>query len=214
MRCLIIVLTAILFSCSPSKYEAISVAKGTPPLTTKDSNYLAGRCAATFPIPDTFKPIVLPTVPDSSKYFKSKSDSLASLKPKVIDRLKIEYKDTCTSAVNQYEDGFKDGEKMGYYDGKTDAEVKFNKLLNQKDIDCNRHLSNSIQSYLYKIGEAETANNLLKQSNKEKDATIAQLNKKISNKNTELWVHRLIWLIVLIWLGIRIWKNLTTIKIK
>ena len=201
-------------SCAPSKYEAISVQKGTPPITTQDSNYLAGRCVSTFPVRDNATPVVLPTVPDSSDYYKAISDSLVSLKPTVIERLKIQYKDTCTSVVDKYNDGFDLGYKMGGYEAKSAAENKFKILLDKKDADCNTELNKALQADAYLIGQWRTANTLLQQDTATYRAKIIKLQGKVSAKNKELWFWRIIAIILIAWQAWKFYRRLTTIKLR
>ncbi len=120
-------ITAVLFllvwlSCNPYKHIA-----NRPPLTPKDSAALLSRCIAISPL-DTntthFFP-QLPTLPDSVAYFKALGDSLLLVRQTVRERIKTQYKDTCTSVPYLYEDGFNTGFDAGYYDAKSTAEKMY-----------------------------------------------------------------------------------------
>jgi len=195
---LLLLLVAVVFSCSP-KYKSISVQKGTPPITTQDSNWLAGRCALTYPV-DTTKVIVLPQVPDSSNYYKNRADSIAKTKLSVIEKLKIEYKDTCRSAITKYEDGFELGYKVGVDDGKAIGEKKLQQQLSKKDIDCNTEINKARQNFNYKVGELSSANTLLQ---KEKEAIQAKLESTQGKLTTRT---RYLWALLALCIGLTVWS--------
>ena len=117
---MIVLAAIVLFSCNPTKraYKAI---EKLPPVTDNDSLRLSKRSLATFP---PKPPVLIPgktiTVikQDSADKYKRMADSLSRLTPATITQIETQYKDTCTSAVSTYNQGYKIGYKIGLYDGK------------------------------------------------------------------------------------------------
>ena len=203
MRYLLILIISLSYIGCKSAYETISK---TPPKDLKEKNLLAKRCAAEFPADIT--PVILPTVPDSSDYFKAIADSMAKLKPTVIEKLKYQYRDTCKSAVDQYEQGFDLGLKIGITECKSGSEAKFKTLLDKKDFDCNKEIQRIAQADAYLLGACRTDYELLQQENDKLKTDIVDKSKKIASKNTELWVWRIVAIILLTWQGFKFFKRI------
>lgn len=108
----------IWLSCNPYKQLA-----SRPPETAKDSARLLARCIQILPLDTTGSHFIpqIDTLPDSSAYFKAILDTLAKRGVVVKDSLIVKYKDTCTSAIAIYQDGFNIGYQMGEYEGKRKA---------------------------------------------------------------------------------------------
>ncbi len=62
--------------------------------------------------------IFLPGAADSSNYYKAKADSLKLIKQQNIVHVQTKYKDTCTTSIDNYNEGFKLGYQVGFSDGK------------------------------------------------------------------------------------------------
>lgn len=106
----------LLNSCSTLYYK---VSK-TPPLTTKDTFELSGRCVSVFKA-DTaveIRWLILPQREDSSTYFKRIADSALTADRGTREIINNVYRDTCTSAQNVYAAGYNLGYRVGLYTGK------------------------------------------------------------------------------------------------
>ncbi len=120
---LLIFSVSFLFSCDNLKrstrraYEKI---EHRPPISLDDSNRLAKRSLATFPVKEgVIKPgQILPAKPDSTAFYKEKIKTLTEQGPKIVKAFEIQYKDTCISAVGLYEQGVNFGYDVGYYEAK------------------------------------------------------------------------------------------------
>lgn len=66
---------------------------------------------------------------DSSLFFKKYLDSLSSLETTNINTVLIKYKDTCTTAIDTYNDGFNFGYNVGFYNGKLNSPVRVDTVL-------------------------------------------------------------------------------------
>lgn len=67
--------------------------------------------------------------PDSIAFYKQLSDSLQKKVPVKNNELKIIYKDTCTSAPMQYEQGFEFGYQVGQAEGKAMANIRVDTVV-------------------------------------------------------------------------------------
>jgi hypothetical protein len=113
----IVFIMVALSSCNPTRkaYEGI---KKHEPATTADSFKLATRFKTTYPQkPPVIKKGIPVVKPDSTAFFKKKLDS--ALKAGIVTRkaVEVKYKDTCTTAVDSYDDGYRFGYKLGVWDG-------------------------------------------------------------------------------------------------
>lgn len=117
-----LLVSALLFSaCNPTRYAYKQVEK-RPPLTVMDSLRLNARSLSTWPV----KPgvliegkAVIDTTKDSTAYYKRLSDQLSHQAPTIIEKIKEQYRDTCTTAVDQYEAGFALGKTIGEMSGRS-----------------------------------------------------------------------------------------------
>lgn len=89
------------------------------PETAKDSLALMDRCIKAAPIDTATNTVyIFSTMPDSSQFYRSVVDSITRIKEKVLERLEIQFKDTCIAVAENYSEGFKTGYSAGYYTGK------------------------------------------------------------------------------------------------
>jgi hypothetical protein len=66
---------------------------------------------------------------DSSTYFKHLADSVAATKMQTTIEVQMKYKDTCTTAIDTYNEGFNLGYEIGKADGKATASTRVDTLL-------------------------------------------------------------------------------------
>lgn len=109
------VIILIMIGCNPYKRLA-----KRPPLTGSDTLRLSQRCIAAFPMPEQeyIKGDTVYISPDSLTYWQIKADSFKNAEPLKITELQIKYKDTCTSVMDEYKNGFDLGYQVGLYEGK------------------------------------------------------------------------------------------------
>lgn len=122
----------LLFAACFNPYKHLG---GRPPLTAKDSAALLARCIEISPLDTTsshYSPVEPPR-PDSAAYFKAILDSLGKGSVSVKDSILIKYKDTCTSAIAIYQDGFTIGNEMGKYEGRREAEAMYRRSYRTTD---------------------------------------------------------------------------------
>lgn len=107
----------LLCSCSP--YNRLAKRN---PITSKDSINLAAKCNAVYPSKEIdSSTTVIHIGVDSINFFKEKADSLEAVKSKVIIEIKVKYKDTCTSAVQEATQLCNVCFSQGLYEGKKRA---------------------------------------------------------------------------------------------
>lgn len=127
-----LLITVVIFSCNPYKRLATH-----PPLSAHDSLNLSRRCSSVFPIDTVTKTkTIIIRGKDSSRYYKHLADSILKIKQVVLEKVHNLYKDTCTTAVNQYQDGYNLGYEVGLYDGKignTSDTILITKTITQID---------------------------------------------------------------------------------
>jgi len=105
----------------------------TPPLTTKDTFYLAGRCATTFTVDTSGKIIYIQPSPDSSDYWKGQIANSIKVYTDTFTDVLTRYKDTCTSAKKIYQQGATNGYNTGYAVAKQESELKYQPILKKVD---------------------------------------------------------------------------------
>jgi hypothetical protein len=134
-----------------------------PPLTAKDSAALLARCLKAMPLDTTNSHFVpqIDTLPDSSAYFKALSDSLAQAKQSIKEVLSLKYKDTCTSAIAIYQDGFNIGYQMGEYEGrsraKSETDAFYKRVMTGMDTAYQQKLWETKNGYNIKLIAAQNA---------------------------------------------------------
>ena len=127
---LIVALLLLSFGCA-TLYKKVSQ---TPPLTTKDTFYLAGRCASTFKIDTIYAPgdfIYVTT--DSTGYWQGIIDSIKHQNLMVTSNDSIIYKDTCRSAVDRYKAGVIAGYGTGFANGKLESGKQYKTISRKAD---------------------------------------------------------------------------------
>ena len=163
---MVALLSLLIVSCNP--YKRLT---NRPPITSKDSAALLARCVKLLPVPapsDTAKPLIVFDIPDSNAYYKALADSIAKTKQTVEKELWIKYKDTCTSAIAIYQDGFTIGYKMGKYEGIESEQSKNSKTIRKIINDCdslhNIELNKVKRAYELRLTAAENAMNIAQNS--------------------------------------------------
>lgn len=109
-----ILLTFLQTACDPAKraakqqkhYQQLvdEYIKNHPPRIDTVAKYLPGK--------------------DSTEFFKRIADSIAATKIEKVVDVRIKYKDTCTTAIDTYNEGFELGYKVGFHEGKAKAPVR------------------------------------------------------------------------------------------
>lgn len=131
----LIVMLALLLLLYGSCVNPYKYLPNKPPMTSKDTAALLARCIAISPLDTTsshYSPVE-PARPDSAAYFKAILDSLGKGEVSVKDSILIKYKDTCTSAIAIYQDGFTIGNEMGKYEGRREAEAMYRRSYHTTD---------------------------------------------------------------------------------
>lgn len=156
----------LLIWCSCNPYKKLAT---RPPLTPKDSAALLARCIQISPLDTTVAHFIpqIPTIPDSSAFYKAISDSLGKVRQLVRDSLLIKYKDTCTSAVRIYREAYNLGNDIGTSDIRVEAEAMYKRASRTTDSLYQRQFAKMKSDYnLRLISEANTTR--IAQADKEK----------------------------------------------
>jgi hypothetical protein len=112
----------LMFSCNPTRFAYKQIEK-LPPISNNDSARLNKRSLQTWPIiigeVKPGKPVIDSASLDTIAFYKGLLDSLLDIEPLVIKELHETYKDTCITAIDQYEKGFNLGYRAGEYFGRS-----------------------------------------------------------------------------------------------
>lgn len=111
---ILFLLTALLTACNPAKRAAKQqkqfqqmvdeYIKNHPPRIDTVTKYIPGK--------------------DSSKFFKQLADSIAAIKFDKKVEVSVRYKDTCTSAIQIFNEAYETGYQHGLAEGKATAPVR------------------------------------------------------------------------------------------
>lgn len=150
----------IILSGCATLYKRVSQ---TPPLTTKDTFYLAERCATTFTVDTSGKIIYIQPSPDSSDYWKGQIANSIKIYTDTFTDVLTRYKDTCTSAKKIYQQGATNGYNTGYAVAKQESELKYQPILKKVDSTYRDALVKLNRYWVEKYSQANTGMEIAQQ---------------------------------------------------
>lgn len=129
----------------------------TPPLTTKDTFYLAGRCATTFPVDTVFKEgEILYITTDSTGYWQHIVDSIKAIVPTNEIEVQTKWRDSCKDALKIYRQGANNGYNTGYSQAKLESEIKYKEVFNKIDSSYKKGMTDLNRYWLEKLTKEST----------------------------------------------------------
>ncbi len=129
----------------------------TPPLTTKDTFYLAGRCATTFSVDTVFKEgEILYITTDSTGYWQHIVDSIKSIVPTNEIEVQTKWRDSCKDALKIYRQGANNGYNTGYSQAKLESEIKYKDVFSKVDSIYKKGMTSLNRYWLEKYSQANT----------------------------------------------------------
>lgn len=133
----------------------------TPPLTTKDTFYLAGRCTTTFPVDTVFKEgKILYITKDSTGYWQHIVDSLLGIVPANEIEVQTKWRDSCKDVLKIYRQGSINGYNTGHAQGKLESEIKYKEVFNKIDSSYKKAMTDLNRYWLEKLTRESTGREL------------------------------------------------------